>query len=195
MSRTARINNWDLVDCSAEHIVGTHLRDGTCTRLLRLAKSEVLRERCIAILTTRPVTEGPRIGASGYGLERLVLIRLFQEAPISSVGTCRARPFREMCTRVSASVRQRRGLPAVPRRLSMAQGVPMPAMCPPACVRHRDAPTLGVRGVPASGVPDGRHDPSQHEDAADAVVLGGIPDDDRQARRVRAVGATGRSSM
>ena len=28
MSRTAQINNWDLVDCSAEHIVGAHLRNG-----------------------------------------------------------------------------------------------------------------------------------------------------------------------
>src|SRR5206468_3535390 len=25
MSKTARVNNWDLVDCSAEHIVGAHL--------------------------------------------------------------------------------------------------------------------------------------------------------------------------
>jgi 3-methyladenine DNA glycosylase AlkD len=52
MSRTARINNWDLVDCSAEHIVGAHLRDGTRARLLRLAKSKVLWERRIAIIAT-----------------------------------------------------------------------------------------------------------------------------------------------
>lgn len=52
MSRTAQINNWDLVDCSAEHIVGAHLRDGKRTRLLRLAISEVLWERRIAIMAT-----------------------------------------------------------------------------------------------------------------------------------------------
>jgi len=52
MGRTAQINNWDLVDCSAEHIVGVHLRDGKRTRLLHLAKSEVLWERRIAIMAT-----------------------------------------------------------------------------------------------------------------------------------------------
>jgi 3-methyladenine DNA glycosylase AlkD len=52
MSRTARINNWDLVDSSAEYIVGAHLRDGTRTELLRLAKSKVLWERRIAIIAT-----------------------------------------------------------------------------------------------------------------------------------------------
>ena len=52
MRSTAQINNWDLVDCSAEHIVGAHLRDGARTRLLRLAKSKNLWERRIAILAT-----------------------------------------------------------------------------------------------------------------------------------------------
>jgi 3-methyladenine DNA glycosylase AlkD len=52
MSRTAGINNWDLVDCSAEHIVGAHLREGNRARLLRLAKSKVLWERRIAIIAT-----------------------------------------------------------------------------------------------------------------------------------------------
>jgi 3-methyladenine DNA glycosylase AlkD len=51
-SRTARINNWDLVDCSAEHIVGAHLRDGRRTQLLRLARSKVLWERRIATMAT-----------------------------------------------------------------------------------------------------------------------------------------------
>jgi 3-methyladenine DNA glycosylase AlkD len=52
MKRTARINNWDLVDCSAEHIVGAHLRDGRRARLLRLARSKDLWERRIAMLAT-----------------------------------------------------------------------------------------------------------------------------------------------
>jgi 3-methyladenine DNA glycosylase AlkD len=52
LSHTGRINNWDLVDCSAEHIVGAHLRDRRRTRLVRLAKSRVLWERRIAIMAT-----------------------------------------------------------------------------------------------------------------------------------------------
>jgi 3-methyladenine DNA glycosylase AlkD len=52
MSNTFRINNWDLVDCSAEHIVGAHLRDGDRSGLHRLAKSSLLWERRIAIMAT-----------------------------------------------------------------------------------------------------------------------------------------------
>ena len=52
MSSTSRINNWDLVDASAEHIVGAHLRDGHRSRLRRLAKSERLWERRIAVMAT-----------------------------------------------------------------------------------------------------------------------------------------------
>jgi 3-methyladenine DNA glycosylase AlkD len=52
MSHTASINNWDLVDCSAEQIVGAHLRDGTRAPLLRLARSKDLWERRIAMLAT-----------------------------------------------------------------------------------------------------------------------------------------------
>ena len=51
-SRTRYINNWDLVDCSAEHIVGAHLREGNRARLLRLARSKALWERRIAIIAT-----------------------------------------------------------------------------------------------------------------------------------------------
>ena len=47
-----RVNNWDLVDCSAEHIVGAHLR-GRATGLLRkLASSPSVWDRRIAILAT-----------------------------------------------------------------------------------------------------------------------------------------------
>ena len=50
MSHTAQVNNWDLVDCSAEHIVGRHLEAGKRARLFRLAKSRLLWERRIAIM-------------------------------------------------------------------------------------------------------------------------------------------------
>jgi 3-methyladenine DNA glycosylase AlkD len=47
-----RINNWDLVDVSAEHIVGAHLR-GTDRRVLRqLAASPIVWDRRIAMLAT-----------------------------------------------------------------------------------------------------------------------------------------------
>jgi len=52
LRRTARINNWDLVDCSAEHIVGAHLHDGNREALGRLARSQSVWERRIAIMST-----------------------------------------------------------------------------------------------------------------------------------------------
>jgi 3-methyladenine DNA glycosylase AlkD len=46
------INSWDLVDCSAEHIVGAHLRDGDRAMLRRLAASSRVWDRRIAIMAT-----------------------------------------------------------------------------------------------------------------------------------------------
>jgi 3-methyladenine DNA glycosylase AlkD len=52
LANTARINNWDLVDASAEHIVGGYLVDRDRRPLNRLARSAVLWERRIAIVAT-----------------------------------------------------------------------------------------------------------------------------------------------
>ena len=52
LANTARINNWDLVDASAGDIVGQHLEAGDITLLERLARSESLWERRIAIVST-----------------------------------------------------------------------------------------------------------------------------------------------
>ena len=53
LRNTDRINNWDLVDLSAPHIVGGYLLDKSARSLLyRLAKSESLWERRIAIVST-----------------------------------------------------------------------------------------------------------------------------------------------
>ena len=52
LANTRHINNWDLVDVSAEHIVGLHLDGGDITLLESLAGSEVLWERRIAIVAT-----------------------------------------------------------------------------------------------------------------------------------------------
>lgn len=50
--KMGRINNWDLVDVSAEHVVGAHLRERSRAPLTKLAKSKSLWERRIAILST-----------------------------------------------------------------------------------------------------------------------------------------------
>ena len=53
LSRTDRINNWDLVDVSAPGIVGRHLPPGGGRRVLgRLAASPLLWERRIAMVST-----------------------------------------------------------------------------------------------------------------------------------------------
>lgn len=46
------INNWDLVDCSAEHIVGAHLYRRDRAVLATLAASASLREWRIAVMAT-----------------------------------------------------------------------------------------------------------------------------------------------
>ena len=50
--RRGRINNWDLVDSSAEFIVGEHLLDKPRDLLPRLARSGIVWERRIAVLST-----------------------------------------------------------------------------------------------------------------------------------------------
>lgn len=52
LKNTKYINNWDLVDLSAEHIVGAYLFDKDRTVLHSLALSSNLWERRIAILST-----------------------------------------------------------------------------------------------------------------------------------------------
>jgi 3-methyladenine DNA glycosylase AlkD len=52
LSNTKFINNWDLVDCSAEHIVGKFLVNKDKEILYVLAKSSDLWQRRIAIIAT-----------------------------------------------------------------------------------------------------------------------------------------------
>ena len=52
LANTRYINNWDLVDASAEHIVGAHLDAGDIALLERLARSKDIWERRIAIVAT-----------------------------------------------------------------------------------------------------------------------------------------------
>jgi 3-methyladenine DNA glycosylase AlkD len=48
------VNNWDLVDASAPHLLGHYLRGRSLDPLTRLAASEVLWERRMAIIATFP---------------------------------------------------------------------------------------------------------------------------------------------
>ncbi len=52
LSHTQWINNWDLVDVSAEHIVGTFLQEKDKSPLFHLAQSAFLWERRISIIAT-----------------------------------------------------------------------------------------------------------------------------------------------
>lgn len=52
LCNTGRINNWDLVDQSAPSILGAHLMAGDRTLLYRLARSENVWERRMAIVAT-----------------------------------------------------------------------------------------------------------------------------------------------
>ncbi len=52
LGHTRFINNWDLVDTSADRIVGAYLRDRSRRPLYGLARSELLWERRIAVMTT-----------------------------------------------------------------------------------------------------------------------------------------------
>ncbi len=52
LRNTGYINNWDLVDTSAEHVVGSYLMDNDRQVLFQLAESDSLWERRIAIMST-----------------------------------------------------------------------------------------------------------------------------------------------
>lgn len=52
LRHTTLINNWDLVDTSAYHIVGPHLMQRDKAPLYQLARSSLLWERRIAIIAT-----------------------------------------------------------------------------------------------------------------------------------------------
>ena len=52
LDNTRHINNWDLVDSSAEHIVGAYLMDKNKSPLRKLGRSKNLWERRIAIIST-----------------------------------------------------------------------------------------------------------------------------------------------
>ncbi len=52
LDNTPFINNWDLVDLSAEHIMGAHLFNRDRKQLVQLAHSKILWDRRIAVMAT-----------------------------------------------------------------------------------------------------------------------------------------------
>ena len=52
LKKAERVNNWDLVDLSAYHIVGAHLTDNDYKILITLARSKNLWKRRIAMVAT-----------------------------------------------------------------------------------------------------------------------------------------------
>ncbi|MBN2824401.1 MAG: DNA alkylation repair protein [Campylobacterales bacterium] len=52
LNHTAQINNWDLIDVTSPHIVGAYLLDKERSLLYRLAASDNLWEKRIAIIST-----------------------------------------------------------------------------------------------------------------------------------------------
>jgi len=52
LTNTQYINNWDLVDSSAHHIIGSYLENKNRSVLYDLSKSNLLWERRIAIMST-----------------------------------------------------------------------------------------------------------------------------------------------
>jgi 3-methyladenine DNA glycosylase AlkD len=72
LGNTAYINNWDLVDSSAPHVVGAHLQSGDRTVLEELARSDSLWERRIAILATQHFIRGGDFGTTLKIAEMLV---------------------------------------------------------------------------------------------------------------------------
>jgi 3-methyladenine DNA glycosylase AlkD len=62
LANTRYINNWDLVDASAAGVIGGHLEAGNIALLLRLARSQDLWERRIAIVATHYFIKRDRFG-------------------------------------------------------------------------------------------------------------------------------------
>ena len=116
-----------------------------------------------------------RRSASG-ALRRLLLIRLFQQAPRCRVGRGPAAVSEESAS-VSGGVCDRGGLPEVPGCLSLARRVPLSSVWASAGLHSRAETTVAVRGVSTPGLVDVGNGAPQYEDPADGLVLGCVPDD------------------
>lgn len=87
------MNNWDLVDLSAPAIVGAHLADRDSTVLKRLAQSQSLWERRIAIVATQHF-----IRQNSFG-DTLALARLLLADPHDLIHKATGWMLREVANR------------------------------------------------------------------------------------------------
>jgi 3-methyladenine DNA glycosylase AlkD len=72
LANTDRINNWDLVDVSAGPVVGTYLLERDRAVLYRLARSSLLWERRIAMVSTQRFIAAGQ-SSDVYGLAEVLL--------------------------------------------------------------------------------------------------------------------------
>jgi 3-methyladenine DNA glycosylase AlkD len=72
LKNTKWINNWDLVDCSAEFVIGRYLLDHDPAILNRLAASKVLWQRRIAIISTFAFIKAKRFELPLKMIDRLI---------------------------------------------------------------------------------------------------------------------------
>jgi 3-methyladenine DNA glycosylase AlkD len=72
LANTGRVNNWDLVDLSAPHLLGRHLTDRNRALLYRMARSENLWERRIAIIATQAFIRNGDLGTT-FDLAEILL--------------------------------------------------------------------------------------------------------------------------
>ena len=72
LAHTRYINNWDLVDASAGEIIGSHLDPGDIALLERLARSDDIWERRIAMISTLHFIKQNEFGPS-LKIARLLL--------------------------------------------------------------------------------------------------------------------------
>ncbi|UJR29311.1 hypothetical protein I4U23_010525 [Adineta vaga] len=70
--KRGRVNNWDLVDCSAEHLLGNYLEDQSRQLLYDLASSSQLWERRAAIIATFAFIKR-KDGSTTFDLAKILL--------------------------------------------------------------------------------------------------------------------------
>jgi 3-methyladenine DNA glycosylase AlkD len=96
MTNIHRVNNWDLVDSSAEHIVGSYLGDSYKVQLTKLAASPDLWERRIAMLAC---FHSIKLGDSGPALYIIELLKNDREDLIQKAVGWMLREIGKRCSR------------------------------------------------------------------------------------------------
>ncbi len=72
LAHARHLNNWDIVDASAPHVVGAHLRDREKDVLFRLVRSPSLWERRIAVVATLGLIRAGHLDTTFELCERLL---------------------------------------------------------------------------------------------------------------------------